>query len=38
MSSDIFKSIDHARTADAVVLQIERLILESVLRPGSPAG
>jgi GntR family transcriptional regulator, transcriptional repressor for pyruvate dehydrogenase complex len=34
MSSDIFKSIDHARTADAVVLQIERLILESVLRPG----
>ncbi|TYK94049.1 FadR family transcriptional regulator, partial [Streptococcus pyogenes] len=32
--SDIFSRIDHSRTADEVVGQIEALILEGVLRPG----
>lgn len=32
--SDIFSRIDHSRTADEVVAQIEALILEGVLRPG----
>lgn len=32
--SDIFSRIEHSRTADEVVLQIESLILEGVLRAG----
>ena len=38
--SDIFSRIEHSRTADEVVEQIESLILEGVLRPatGCPAS
>ncbi|TIT07118.1 MAG: GntR family transcriptional regulator, partial [Mesorhizobium sp.] len=32
--SDIFSRIEHSRTADEVVQQIESLILEGVLRTG----
>ncbi|TIQ62418.1 MAG: GntR family transcriptional regulator, partial [Mesorhizobium sp.] len=32
--SDIFSRIEHPRTADEVVQQIESLILEGVLRTG----
>jgi GntR family transcriptional repressor for pyruvate dehydrogenase complex len=32
--SDVFTRIDHSRTADEVVLQVESLILEGVLRVG----
>lgn len=35
MSSDIFFRIEHSRTADEVVQQIEGLILEGVLRAGN---
>ncbi len=35
MSSDIFNRIEHSRTADEVVQQIEGLILEGVLRAGN---
>lgn len=34
MDGDIFSPIDHSRTADAVVDQIEKLILNGVLRVG----
>lgn len=34
MTSDIFDRVEHGRTADEVVHQIEKLILESVLRVG----
>ena len=30
-----FNKISHSRTADAVVEQIERLILQGILRPGA---
>ena len=34
MSGDIFSKIEHSRTADEVVTQIESLILEGILRVG----
>lgn len=34
MTADIFDRVEHGRTADGVVHQIERLLLESVLRAG----
>jgi GntR family transcriptional repressor for pyruvate dehydrogenase complex len=34
MTADIFDRVEHGRTADEVVHQIEKLILESVLRVG----
>ena len=34
MVGDIFSRIDHGRTADAVVDQIEKLIFDGVLRVG----
>ena len=34
MAGDIFSKIEHIRTADEVVTQIESLILEGILRVG----
>lgn len=34
MTSDVFSRIEHGRTADAIVQQVELLILEGILRSG----
>ncbi len=38
MDGDIFSRIEHSRTADKAVQQIERLVLEGILHAGGKAA